>query len=82
MPTLHWVGKEKVVKHHHEVPFKTLRQTKGDDRDNSHSACKLKLGREWEKQAGKQFRYFMVFDNKPIDGAYKLADALGVLGQL
>lgn len=26
MPTLHWMGKEKVVKHHHEVPFKTLQQ--------------------------------------------------------
>jgi len=25
MPTLHWIGKDKVVKHHHEVPFKTLR---------------------------------------------------------
>lgn len=57
-------------------------ETKGDDRDNSDSARKLKLGREWEKQAGKQFRYFMVFDNKPIDGAYKLADALGLMGQL
>ena len=57
-------------------------ETKGDDRDNSDSVRKLKLGREWEKQAGKQFRYFMVFDNKPIDGAYKLADALGLLGQL
>jgi adenine-specific DNA-methyltransferase len=25
MPTLHWVGKDKVVNHHQEVPFKTLR---------------------------------------------------------
>jgi type III restriction enzyme len=57
-------------------------ETKGDDRDNSDSVRKLKLGKEWEKQAGKQFRYFMVFENKPIDGAYKLADALGLLGQL
>ncbi len=24
MPTLHWIGKDKVVGHHHEVPFKTL----------------------------------------------------------
>ena len=24
MPTLHWVGKEKVVNHHHEVPFRVL----------------------------------------------------------
>lgn len=24
MPTLHWIGKEKVVSHHHDVPFKIL----------------------------------------------------------
>lgn len=24
MPTLHWVGKEKVVNHHHDIPFRTL----------------------------------------------------------
>ncbi len=24
MPTLHWVGKEKVVNHHHHVPFRVL----------------------------------------------------------
>ena len=26
MPTLHWIGKDKVVKHHHEFPLKTLRR--------------------------------------------------------
>jgi type III restriction enzyme len=57
-------------------------ETKGDDRDNSDSVRKLKLSNAWEKQAGRQFRYFMVFENKPIDGAHKLADALGLLGQL
>ena len=24
MPTLNWVGKDKVVNHHHEVPFRVL----------------------------------------------------------
>ena len=24
MPTLHWVGKVKVVNHHHDVPFRVL----------------------------------------------------------
>lgn len=57
-------------------------ETKGDDRDNSDSVRKLKLSNAWEKQAGRQFRYFMVFENKPIEGAHKLADALGLLGQL
>ena len=57
-------------------------ETKGDDRDNSDSVRKLKLGNAWEKQAGRQFSYLMVFDNKPIVGAHKLADALGLLSQL
>ncbi len=26
MPTLHWVGKDKVVRHHHDVPFKVLKR--------------------------------------------------------
>jgi adenine-specific DNA-methyltransferase len=24
MPTLHWVGKNKVINHHHDVPFRLL----------------------------------------------------------
>ncbi len=24
MPTLHWIGKDKVIKHHHDVPFRVL----------------------------------------------------------
>ncbi|WP_319562528.1 site-specific DNA-methyltransferase [Marispirochaeta sp.] len=27
MPTLHWIGKEKVVKHHLDVPFRTLERS-------------------------------------------------------
>lgn len=27
MPTLHWIGKEKVLNHHLEVPYRTLRHT-------------------------------------------------------
>ena len=37
MPTLHWIGKDKVIKHHHDVPFRVLNHqytfshTQGDD---------------------------------------------------
>ncbi|MEI6207914.1 MAG: hypothetical protein WCP20_14115 [Desulfuromonadales bacterium] len=31
-------------------------------------------------QAVKDYRYFMVFDSKPVEGAHKLADALELLG--
>ncbi len=26
MPTLHWVGKDRVVNHHHDVPFRVLKK--------------------------------------------------------
>lgn len=50
-------------------------ETKGDDRDNSDSAAKARLGRIWQDQAGPGFRYFMVFDQAKVEGAYTLADA-------
>lgn len=37
---------------------------KGDDRDNSDSKAKLELGRQWQAQAGPNYRYFMVFKDK------------------
>ena len=57
-------------------------ETKGDDRDNSDSELKLKLGKLWEAKAGRDFRYMMVFENNPIDGAERLADALAKIRQL
>lgn len=59
-------------------------ETKGDDRDNSDSELKLKLklGKLWEAKAGAEFKYMMVFDNKPIAGAGRLADAINKLGQM
>ncbi|MBP5998268.1 MAG: DEAD/DEAH box helicase family protein [Azonexus sp.] len=57
-------------------------ETKGDDRDNSDSDMKLKLGKLWEAKVGRDFRYMMVFENNPIDGAERLADALAKIRQL
>ncbi|HAH35819.1 MAG TPA: type III restriction endonuclease subunit M, partial [Algoriphagus sp.] len=31
MPTLHWIGKEKVINHHLDVPFKVLEHSYGFD---------------------------------------------------
>ena len=51
-----------------------LIEYKGDDRDNSDSERKLKLGRSWQAQCGVNYRYFMVFKNREFenDGAYTL----------
>lgn len=51
-----------------------LVESKGDDRDNGDSKTKLKLGKAWASNAGKVYRYFMVFDENPIEGAYTIAD--------
>lgn len=57
-------------------------ESKGDDRDNSDSKSKLKLGRTWASMAGNAYRYFMVFDENPIEGAYKLADFVEMLKEM
>ena len=57
-------------------------ETKGDDRANSDSKLKLRLGKLWEAKAGSGFRYMMLFDNNPVSGAERLSDALRKLAQL
>ncbi|MDR2503513.1 MAG: DEAD/DEAH box helicase family protein [Deltaproteobacteria bacterium] len=59
-------------------------EAKGDDRDNSDSAAKLRLGRKWADKAGDNYRYFMVFQNRElrIDGAYALDEFMGIVGKL
>ncbi|OGB06296.1 MAG: RNA helicase [Burkholderiales bacterium RIFCSPHIGHO2_12_FULL_69_20] len=57
-------------------------ETKGDDRDNTDSELKLKLGKLWQAKAGQDYRYMMVFENNPIDGAERLSDALAKIRQL
>lgn len=57
-------------------------ETKGDDRDNSDSKTKLKLGRHWASQSGGNYRYFMVFDNQRIDDAYTVDEFIDVIKSL
>ena len=51
-----------------------LVEAKGDYLDGDDSKAKLDLGRKWQEQAGRLYRYFMVFENKELgmDGAYTL----------
>lgn len=95
MPTLNWIGKDKVANHlngfiNHYPDFivrtkkrKTIVvEAKGDDRDNTDSRNKLDLGKCWANKAGDGFHYFMVFDKTPFDGAYTLTDFIGILREL
>jgi type III restriction enzyme len=61
-----------------------LIEAKGDYLDGDDSKTKLKLGRRWAYEAGKQYRYFMVFKDKELgeDGAYKVDSFVEVLKEL
>ncbi len=57
-------------------------EAKGDDRDNSDSAAKCKLGNKWAEMAGWDFYYFMIFDSKELEGAYTLEKAKELIKQI
>ena len=61
-----------------------LVEFKGDDRDNSNSRMKLELGRQWQAQAGANYRYFMVFKSTDlgISGAYRLDEFAEIMKEL
>jgi type III restriction enzyme len=54
-------------------------ETKGDDRDNSDSEAKIRLGNRWSNLAGRKFMYLMVFEHKQVEGAVTLDKAKELL---
>lgn len=59
-----------------------LLETKGDYLDNTASEAKCRLGTEWERLAGKNFAYFMVFDKKEVAGSYTLDKAKELISEM
>ena len=57
-------------------------ETKGDDRDNSDSAAKNRLGQKWADQAGRQYRYFMVFETHRLMDTHTVAEVKELVKQL
>jgi type III restriction enzyme len=57
-------------------------ETKGDDRDNSDSAQKVRLGEKWANKAGNDYKYMMIFDNQYLAGAYRINDAFNLIAQM
>jgi type III restriction enzyme len=51
-------------------------ETKGDHLD---AEQKIRLGSMWASKAGNDYRYFMVYDRRVVDGAYKLEDFLKLM---
>lgn len=53
-----------------------LLETKGDHLD---AEQKIRLGAFWASKAGNNYRYFMVYERRVVDGAYKLDDFLNII---
>ncbi len=53
-----------------------LLETKGDHLD---AESKIRLGSLWAGKAGNNYRYFMVYERRTVDGAYKLENFLNII---
>lgn len=51
-------------------------ETKGDHLD---AEQKIRLGGLWASKAGNDYRYFMVYERRTVDNAYKLEDFLKIM---
>ncbi len=54
-------------------------ETKGDHLD---AEQKISLGNIWANKAGNNYRYFMVYEKRNVDGAYKLEDFLKIVKEI
>ena len=54
-------------------------ETKGDHLD---AESKIRLGGLWANRAGNDYRYFMVYERRIVDGAYKLEDFLSMIREI
>lgn len=56
-----------------------LLETKGDHLD---AAQKIKLGGLWASKSGNDYRYFMVYEKRDVEGAYTLEDFTKTINNL
>ncbi|HAD11902.1 MAG TPA: restriction endonuclease, partial [Saprospirales bacterium] len=54
-------------------------ETKGDHLD---AEQKIRLGNLWASKAGNQYRYFMVYDRRTVDGAYRLEEFFNIIKEI
>ena len=57
-------------------------ESKGDYLDGEDSKAKIRLGQKWASKAGSKYKYFMVFDQKQVEGAHKLDDVINIVKEL
>jgi len=68
MPTLEWIGKNKVVNHHQEVPFRVLERQYSFDEQGQHT-----------ENSGSEN---MIIHRDNLEGAYRFDEFLKILGEL
>lgn len=54
-------------------------ETKGDHLD---AEQKIRLGEQWAKKAGNDYRYFMVYNNREVAGAYTLDAFMNIISKM
>lgn len=59
-----------------------LVETKGDHLVNDDSLNKIKIGNRWADMARNNYKYFMVFENKQVEGAITVKQLLQYLDEL
>ena len=59
-----------------------LVETKGDFLDNDDSKAKNILGKKWAEKSGENYKYFMVFESKNVDGCYTAKNVLDIISAL
>jgi type III restriction enzyme len=59
-----------------------LVETKGDFLDNDDSRAKNILGKKWAEKSGENYKYFMVFENKNVEGCYTAKNFLEIISAL
>lgn len=61
-----------------------IAETKGEPYKNDDSRLKIELGKAWADAAGRDYRYFMIFDDdvEPLEGAYTLSKFKDLISQL
>ena len=68
MLTLEWIGKNKVVNHHQEVPFRVLERQYSFDEQGQHT-----------ENSGSEN---MIIHRDNLEGAYRFDEFLKILGEL
>jgi type III restriction enzyme len=50
--------------------------------DTDESRAKNALGKKWAEKAGENFKYFMVFQNKPVPDTYTAKSIIDIIQML